>query len=37
MKIIYEGADPMEIVASNMSRPLRPEVSAIIAGAYGGQ
>mmetsp|Transcript_3707 Transcript_3707/g.7585 ORF Transcript_3707/g.7585 Transcript_3707/m.7585 type:complete len:347 (-) Transcript_3707:437-1477(-) len=33
-KVIHEGADPLEIVASNMSRPLKPEVSPIISEAY---
>lgn len=34
-KVIYENANPLEVVASNMSRPLKPEVSPIIANAYG--
>jgi glycerol-3-phosphate dehydrogenase (NAD(P)+) len=34
LKVIHENADPLEIVASNMSRPLRPEVSPIVAEAY---
>lgn len=34
VQVIHEGADPLEIVASNMSRPLKPEVSPIISEAY---
>ena len=32
-KVIHEGADPLEVVAANMSRPLKPEVSPLVAGA----
>ncbi len=34
VQVIHEGADPLEIVASNMSRPLKPEVSPIVSEAY---
>jgi glycerol-3-phosphate dehydrogenase (NAD(P)+) len=34
LKVIHENADPLEIVASNMSRPLHSEVSPIVAEAY---
>lgn len=32
-KVIHEGANPLEVIAENMSRPLKPEVNPIVAEA----
>jgi glycerol-3-phosphate dehydrogenase (NAD(P)+) len=33
LQVIYEGANPLEVVTKNMSRPLKPEVSTLVANA----
>jgi glycerol-3-phosphate dehydrogenase (NAD(P)+) len=32
-KVIHLGENPLDVVASNMTRPLKPEVSPIVADA----
>lgn len=32
-KVIHEGANPLDVVTENMSRPLKPEVNAFVAAA----
>lgn len=33
LQVIHEKADPLEVLASNMSRPLKPEISPMVAEA----
>lgn len=33
LQVIHEGADPVEVVTQNMSRPLKPEVNPLVAEA----
>jgi hypothetical protein len=33
LQVIHEKADPLEVLASSMSRPLKPEISPLVAEA----
>ena len=35
-QVIHEGADPVQVVTENMSRPLKPEVDRAVAQAARG-
>ena len=36
-QVLHEGANPMDVLSTNLSRPLHPEISKIVAEAVAAK